>query len=541
MTSDAPLADALRAIVGATHVQTGEPDRALASNDLFLWPEQRQAGLVVLPGNTDELAAVVSCLHAAHVAVVPRGAGMSYTGGVVPSTESVVIDLSRLDAIDVHVDDRYAVVGAGCTWEALAAALRPHGLRATQPNPISGAVSTVGGAAAQNVPGGMEGIVGLTMVLADGSVVRTGSGAIHPDARGQRNVGPDLTGLFLGDCGAFGIKAEVVLRLAIERPAAFGSFAYNDADAMLADMAQLLREGLVSRVFSLDQARTRAATSVSVGEAAGIVGAVVRNAGSIKQAVRDVAQLATGKQSVSGASWSLHCVVEAPTQALADAQLELSRALCRQHATEIDNVLPKTLRAKPYSIRGFIGPEGERWVPVHGILPLSQARPCMAALQAHFATNQAQLDALGITHSWMISSMGAYITIEPMLYWRDALDPIHLQHLSERNRARFGNFAVNQPARDRVRALRRELCDIMDRHQATHAQIGRFYRFAQLMDSGSRALLERIKLALDPQGTMNPGALLDTPLTPTSPVDATPASSVARTGSATHPSAKDAS
>lgn len=507
MTFDAALAGALARIVGTAHVLTDAAARALASSDLFVWPQQRQAGLVIRPGNVGELAAVLAHLHSVRVAVVPRGAGMSYTGAVVPTRDGVVIDLTRLDSIEIHADDRYAIVGAGCTWETLAAALKPHGLRAVQPNPISGAVSTVGGAASQNVPGGMDGIVGLTVVLNDGTIARTGSGALHADARGQRNVGPDLTGLFLGDCGVFAVKAEIVLRLAPERAAAFASFAYDQADTMLADMTQLLRDGVVSRVFSLDQAKTRAATDVSVTEAAGIVGAVVRNAGSVTQAVRDVAQLATGRARVSEASWSLHCVVEAPTPALAEAQLALARAQCIRHAREIDNVLPKTLRAKPYSIRGFVGPDGERWVPVHGILPLSRARDAMAALQAHFAHHRDALDALGITHSWMISSMGAYITIEPMLYWPDALDPIHLQHLSDRNRSRFGRSSRNDAARERVRTLRTELRDILDAHQATHAQIGRFYRFDTMMDPGSRTLVARIKQALDPDSTLNPGAL----------------------------------
>jgi len=94
-----------------------------------------------------------------------------------------------------------------------------------------------------------------------------------------------------------------------------------------------------------------------------------------------------------------------------------------------------------------------------------------------------------------------------MFYWRDALDPIHLAHLSERNRARFGGLAENLPARDLVRRLRAELRDVLDRHGAVHAQVGRFYRLAELMDPGSRDLLARMKRALDPQGRMNPGTL----------------------------------
>ena len=508
MSSRPTLASALTAIVGVEHVLADPAACDLASSDLFVWPKRQRALLVVRPGNLRELSAVMGCLHATGTPAVPRGAGMSYTGGVVPNTPAVVLELTRLATIEVHAEDLYAVVGAGCTWEALAAALKPYGLRAVQPNPISGSVSTVGGAAAQNVPGGMHGIVGLTVVLADGTVAYTGSGAIQPGARGQRNAGPDLTGLFLGDCGALGVKAAIALRLAPEHPAAFASFAYEGADAMLVDMARLLRDGLVTRAFSMDQAKTQSATKVSMGEAVGIVGAVVRSAGSVTQAVRDVAQLAMSTRTLGAASWSLHCVVEAPTQALADEQLALARRVCTQGATEIDNVLPKTLRAKPYSIRGFVGPAGERWVPVHGILPLSRARACMAALQAELAAREPALSALGITHSWMIASIGATITIEPMLYWPDVLDPIHMQHLSERNRARFGGFTPNPAARECVASVRNELCEIMDRHDAIHAQIGRFYPYADRMDAGSRELLQRIKHALDPHGTMNPDVLL---------------------------------
>lgn len=505
---NATLANALADIVGLDQVLTDPAACDLASSDLFIWPHRQRAELVVRPKDVQQLSAVMRLLHEADMPAVPRGAGMSYTGGVVPGMPAVVLELTRLDSIDIHADDLYAVVGAGCTWEALAAALQPHHLRAVQPNPISGSVSTVGGAASQNVPGGMHGIVGLTVVLSDGTIAHTGSGAMVQGAHGQCNAGPDLTGLFLGDCGAFGVKAAIALRLAPAHPAAFASFAYDDADALLIDMMRLLRDGLVTRAFSMDQAKTQTATDVGVGEAAGIVGAVVRNAGSITQAVRDVAQLAMSKRSLNSATWSLHCVVEAPTQALADEELLLAKRVCAQGAKEIDNVLPKTLHAKPYSIRGFVGPLGERWVPIHGIIPLSRARACMAELQGHFALHEQELSKLGITHTWMISSMGAYLTIEPMLYWNDALDPLHLRNLSERNRTRFDHFAPNPVARDRVRSMRNELCEIMDQHGAIHAQIGRFYPYAGRMDAGSHELLQRIKQALDPKAVMNPGALL---------------------------------
>lgn len=480
-----------------------EAARRYASSDIFVWPDAVIAELVTRPGSTEETARVVGALNGKNI--VPRGAGLSYTAGVVPHGPAVVIDTARLDWIDIHADDLYAVVGAGCTWEKLAAALKPHGLQAVQRSPISGSHSTVGGLASQNLPGGMDGVIGLTVVLADGTVARTGSGARTDASAFQRYSGPDLTGLFLGDCGAFGIKTEVVLRLAPEPAAAFASFAFADGGALVAAIAGVMRHVPGVRTFGMDQAKGTSASKVEVGEAAEILGAVVKGAGSLGQAVKDVAQLARGRHSLEAHPWSLHLTAEAATASAAQELLELARKHVR--ATEIDNVVPKTLRAKPYSIRGLVGPDGERWVPVHGVLALSRARECMAALQAHLQSNAAALGQAGVKAQWLCSSAGAYVTIEPMFYWRDALDPIQLAHLSERNRARFAGGAENTAARELVRRLRAELREVFERHGAVHAQVGRFYRLTELMDPGSRNLLSRIKRALDPQGRMNPGSL----------------------------------
>jgi D-lactate dehydrogenase (cytochrome) len=498
---------ALAAIVGEANVLMDEAARRLAGADLFVWPDAVLPDLVVRPGSTEETARAVALLALERKAMVPRGAGLSYTAGAVPHAPATVIDSARLDAIEINAHDLYAVVGAGCTWAKLAVALKPHGLRAVQINPISGSDSTVGGTASQNIPGGMDGIIGLTVVLPDGSVARTGSGARKGASPFQRYSGPDLTGMFLGDCGTFGIKTEVVLRLAAERPAAFASFAFADADDLVAAMVPLLKGGLVSRAFAMDQAKAEGASSFEYEEAKKIVGAVVKGAGSLGRALKDVAQLARGRTALQNHPWSLHLTVEAATPDSASAQMDLARGSIGERAVEIDNVLPKTLRAKPYSIRGMVGPQGERWVPVHGILPLSRARACMAALRAHLAAQAAELASTGVSAQWLVSSVGAYVTIEPMFYWRDALDAIHMAHLSERNRTRFGGVAENPAARSLVRRLRAELRDILDAHDAVHAQIGRFYRLTELMDPGSRDLLARVKRALDPEARMNPGAL----------------------------------
>src|SRR5690606_13000894 len=127
-----------------------------------------------------------------------------------------------------------------------------HHLRAAQISPISGAVSTVGGLAAQGVPGGTEGILGLAVVLADGEVVHTGALALAEGPPFWRHLGPDLTGLFLGDCGAFGVKTEIALRLVAERESAFASFAFQDGAAMMGALVEVQQKGLVARALAMD-------------------------------------------------------------------------------------------------------------------------------------------------------------------------------------------------------------------------------------------------------------------------------------------------
>ncbi|WP_019136507.1 FAD-binding oxidoreductase, partial [Cellulomonas massiliensis] len=149
------------------------------------------------------------------VPVVPRGAGTGLAGAARAGGGWLVLDLSGLHRIrEVSVADRLAVVEPGVVTADLDRAARAVGLRYA-PDPGSWESSTVGGNIATNA-GGLrchayggtrEAVLGLDVVLADGSLVRTGG-------RARRSVtGYDLTSLLVGSEGTLGVVVGATVRL----------------------------------------------------------------------------------------------------------------------------------------------------------------------------------------------------------------------------------------------------------------------------------------------------------------------------------------
>jgi hypothetical protein len=111
-------------IVGAAHVSDDEAQRRLFSEDV--WEASAHVTmLIVAPGSTQELSAVIAAAHQAGVALAPRGAGMSYTSGYLPATDSTVtLDMTRMNRVlNISPQDMTVTVEAGCTWLALNEAL----------------------------------------------------------------------------------------------------------------------------------------------------------------------------------------------------------------------------------------------------------------------------------------------------------------------------------------------------------------------------------------------------------------------------------
>ena len=210
---DARLASALRSVVGDDGVIT-DPGRLLPYESDALTAYRHLPGAVVLPRDTGEAARVVTKLHEAGVAVVPRGAGTGLSGGALALDGAVVVGTARMKRI-LRIDpgSRTARVQAGVPNLALSEATRPRGLHYA-PDPSSWTACTLGGNVAENSGGphclkwGVTSryVTGLTLVLPDGEVVRLGGAAREP-------TGYDLVGVVVGSEGCFGLVTEIEVTL----------------------------------------------------------------------------------------------------------------------------------------------------------------------------------------------------------------------------------------------------------------------------------------------------------------------------------------
>lgn len=172
----------------------------------------------VLPASTEEVAAALRICHEEGVPVVPRGAGTSLAGGALPTADSVVLGVARLNRVlETDYDNRFVRVQAGRTNLSVTGAVEANGFFYA-PDPSSQLACAIAGNIAMNSGGAhclkygvtTNNLLGVTLVLMDGSVVEIGGA--YMDAGGL-----DLLGVICGSEGQLGVVTEATLRI-LPRP-----------------------------------------------------------------------------------------------------------------------------------------------------------------------------------------------------------------------------------------------------------------------------------------------------------------------------------
>lgn len=198
--------EAIQHVVGGGHVVGASAEDAIDGV-----PPQ----WVVEPGSVDALAQVLGYANASGLRVVPRGGGSKLDWGNPPKGVDLVLSTRRLDRVPEHASgDMTATVQAGCTVAVLGSVLAQRGQRLAL-DPLWPQRATIGGILAANDNGALRAafgtlrdhLIGITVVLADGTVARSGGKVV-------KNVaGYDLPKLFTGSFGTLGVITEATFRL----------------------------------------------------------------------------------------------------------------------------------------------------------------------------------------------------------------------------------------------------------------------------------------------------------------------------------------
>ncbi len=201
----------------------------------------------ILPRSTAEVAAALAVCHREGVPVVPRGSGTSLAGGALPTADSVVLGLARLNRVlETDYANRFIRVEAGRTNLSVTAAVEADGFFYA-PDPSSQLACAIGGNIATNSGGAhclkygvtTNNLLGVTLVQMDGTVIEIGGP--HPDAGGL-----DLLGVVCGSEGQLGVVTEATLRILPKpegaRPVLIG-FASNEVAG--ACVAEIIRAGVL--------------------------------------------------------------------------------------------------------------------------------------------------------------------------------------------------------------------------------------------------------------------------------------------------------
>jgi glycolate oxidase len=257
------IVERLIAATSADSVMTNDRDLLVYECDAFTL-EKNLPQAVVLPRNTEEVARVVRICAEANVPIIPRGAGTSLSGAVLPVAGGVMIALTRMNRIlEVDYENRRALVEAGVVNAWITAAVKGQGMLYA-PDPSSQPACTIGGNVATNSGGPhtlkygvtTDHVLGFEMVMPDGEVIWLG---VTPEG-GEETDGYDLRAAAIGSEGMFGVVTRVLVKL-VKAPEAYKTMLgmFNSVAEASQTVSDIIAAGIIPGALEMmDQLITQA-------------------------------------------------------------------------------------------------------------------------------------------------------------------------------------------------------------------------------------------------------------------------------------------
>jgi glycolate oxidase len=230
-----------------------DPEELLVYESDGLTLFQALADFVVFPTSVEQVSAVVRLANRESLPFVARGAGTGLSGGCLPAEGGLVISLMRMNRVlEVDYENQFAVVEPGLVNLHLSWAVGPKGFYYA-PDPSSQQACTIGGNIANNSGGPhtlkygvtVNHVLGLEVVLPDGEIIWLGG-------RTRESQGYDLTGLFVGSEGTFGIATKIVVRI-LRRPQAVKTVlaVFDAVEAASESVSAVIGRGLVPAAMEM--------------------------------------------------------------------------------------------------------------------------------------------------------------------------------------------------------------------------------------------------------------------------------------------------
>ncbi len=256
------FSDAIAAAVGAGYIRTDHESRVVYGTDALR--ATQPVDLVALPASAAEVSEIARLCNRYRVPLTPRGAGTGYSGGAVPAAGGVVLSLERLNQIlEIDPASLLAVVQPHVVTADLQRAVEAVGLF-YPPDPASLNQSVIGGNVAESAGGPRafkygttkRYVLGLEAVLPTGELIRTGGKSV------KNVVGYDLTQLLVGSEGTLAIVTQITLRLIPKPPArATLRVLFPEVAAAVAAVQALATEGVVPAALELIDAQSLTAVN----------------------------------------------------------------------------------------------------------------------------------------------------------------------------------------------------------------------------------------------------------------------------------------